>query len=84
MSQKHIHTHTVYTQKCIQINMYISSQHQQISILERFLKDHVTLKTGVIIAAYCHGHTLHFKIETDSFVLIIYNITVFAVYIVYI
>ncbi len=29
--------------------MYISSQQQQISILEWFLKDHVTLKTGVML-----------------------------------
>ncbi len=39
---------------------------QQIGILEWFLKDHVTLKTGVVMLKiqFCgHRNKLHFKIE---------------------
>jgi len=59
---------------------------QQISILELFLKDHVTLKTGVMmlkIQLCHHRNKLHFKIYSNRkqlflIVIIFHNITFFC------
>ncbi len=53
----------------------------KISLLELFLKDHVTLRTGLITAENATSKELHFKImkQKKYFKLYIYSITLFTV-----
>jgi len=66
----------------IRVSPKILREHQ-INILEWFLKDHMTMKTGVMmkkVQLYHHGYKWHFKLS--SVIIIFQNMTVFTVWLI--